>query len=84
MGDAPCSLAHRAMFTSKRQLRVGNTADAVLRQIECPIVAVKPDNLFRVQRYDVASSLPVLPEELTAAAITADVDEWAAVRGKDR
>jgi len=29
-------------------LLIGNTADTVLRQIRCPIMAVKPDSLFRV------------------------------------
>ncbi len=33
--------------TNVRGLLIGNTADTVLRQIRCPVVAVKPDSLFR-------------------------------------
>lgn len=34
--------------TDVRGLLIGNTADTVLRQIHCPVLAVKPDSLFRV------------------------------------
>jgi nucleotide-binding universal stress UspA family protein len=34
--------------TNVRGLLIGNTADTVLRQIGCSVLAVKPDSLFRV------------------------------------